>query len=187
MNPFHRQPANDSPDLIDEYRHPERGLHRFFRHTHAAMQRRFVDLAEVEAMPRAFLHGNPHLANYAKTTRGAAMVDFDRARFGPFGYDVSRFLVSVSCRRADESDGRLLHPAVLDSFRRGYLLGVSAPGLGWEEMRDLRKKQPKRWQQDLVRYLEKGRQWGGRLAQHVGLKYSPTAGRPSPSTAARRP
>ena len=167
MNPFHRQPANDSPDLIDEYRHPERGLHRFFRHTHAAMQRRFVDLAEVEAMPRAFLHGNPHLANYAKTTRGAAMVDFDRARFGPFGYDVSRFLVSVSCRRADESDGRLLHPAVLDSFRRGYLLGVSAPGLGWEEMRDLRKKQPKRWQQDLVRYLEKGRQWGGRLAQHA--------------------
>ena len=92
------------------------------------MQRRFVELAEVHRMPTAFLHGNPHVANYAKNSKGAAMVDFDRARFGPFGYDLSRFMVSISLVRKDEGEGGFLHPAVVDALHRGYAAGCAAPG-----------------------------------------------------------
>lgn len=147
-------------------RHADRGAHRFFRRTHDAMQRRFVALADAGEQPTVFLHGNPHVANYAKTRRGAAMVDFDRSRFGPYGYDLVRFLVSVSLRRADDGDGRLVHGAVSESLRRGYLLGLKAPGLGREEMHELRRREPKSWQRDLIRYLEKGKAWGKRLREH---------------------
>lgn len=131
------------------------------------MQGRFVELADADAQPPVFLHGNPHVANYAKTRRGAAMVDFDRSRFGPYGYDLVRFLVSVSLRRADDGDGRLVHGAVSESLRRGYLLGLAGPDLEREEMFELRRREPKGWQRDLVRYLEKGKAWGKRLEQHA--------------------
>jgi len=166
-NVFARAPEDDRRKLRKRYAHPDRGAHHFFRHAHADMQQRFVELADVDEMPRVFLHGNPHLVNYAKNARGAAMVDFDRSRFGPFGYDISRFLISLALRRGDDDDAGLLHPAVLDSFRRGYLLGASAPARGFEEMRLLRAKEPKDWQKKLWRYLEKGRKWGGRLYEHA--------------------
>ncbi len=166
MSPFLREPTQDHWDLRQAYAHPDRGPHRYFRHSHAAMQRRFVELTDIGSMPTVFLHGNPHLANYAKSRRGAAMVDFDRARLGPFGYDLVRFLVSVSLRRADDGDGKLVHGAVSESLRRGYQLGLNAPQRPREEMHELRKRRPKSWQRDLVRYLEKGRKWGGRLAEH---------------------
>lgn len=130
------------------------------------MQRRFVQLADVHRMPTAFLHGNPHVANYAKNSNGAAMVDFDRARFGPFGYDLSRFLVSVSLVRRDQGEGGFLHPAVIDSMYRGYAAGCAAPERPFAQMRELRTKPTKGWQKDLVRYIEKRRAWGGRLAKH---------------------
>jgi len=144
----------------------ERGAHLYFRHSHRAMQRRFVELADVDSMPAAFIHGNPHLANYAKNVRGAAMVDFDRARYGPFGYDVSRFLVSLSLRRKDAGEGGFLHKGVLDAFQRGYVLGAVAPERGFEEMRELVERSPKGWQRDLVRYLEKNKAWAKRLGKN---------------------
>jgi len=167
METFRRLPWMDSSELRESYRHPDRGLHRFFRHSHRRMQRRFVELTDAASIPRAFIHGNPHLANYAKGHNGVAMVDFDRARVGPYAYDVVRFVVSLSLRRGDEGDGRFLHPAVLDSLRRGYLLGASAPGLGYEEMRDLRRRSPKRWQRDLEAYLRAERAWSGRLRRYA--------------------
>jgi hypothetical protein len=167
MVTFRRSPRRDAPELRESYRHPDRGLHRFFRHSHGRMQRRFVELVDADAIPRAFIHGNPHLVNYAKSCSGAAMVDFDRARYGPYAYDVVRFLVSLSLRRGDEGDGRFLHPAVIDSFRRGYLFGAGAPGLGYEEMRELRERTPKKWQRDLDAYLRAERAWSARLEKHA--------------------
>ncbi|MGE0789051.1 MAG: DUF2252 family protein [Sandaracinaceae bacterium] len=164
--PFTREPSGDPWDLRESYAHPDQGPHRFFRHVHGDMQRRFTELTDADSMPAVFLHGNPHLANYAKTSRGAAMVDFDRARFGPYAYDLVRFLISVSLRRADDGDGRLAHGAVTDSLRRGYLLGLNAPKLPVEQMHALKKREPKGWQRDLVRYLEKGKAWGARLKKH---------------------
>ena len=48
------------------------------------------------------------------------MVGFDRSRIGPYAYDLVRFLISVSLCRLQQ-DEYLLHPIILDHFRRGYL------------------------------------------------------------------
>ncbi len=128
------------------------------------MQARFCELADVESIPTAFIHGNPHLDNYAKTQAGAAMVDFDRSRFGPYAYDVPRFLISVSLKRA-RPDAEFLHPVVIDSFRRGYLFGLS--GLGHEEMGKLKDKRPKKWQRSTRAYVRSKKRWGARLAKHA--------------------
>ena len=136
-HPFIRHPENDPVSLNIACAHPQNGLHRFYRMSTAQMQQRFCALIDPSAIPAAFIHGNPHLDNYAKTQAGAAMVDFDRSRFGPYAYDISRFLISVSIKRAAE-DHQFLHPVVLDSFRRGYLFGLG--GLGQEEMGQLRDK-----------------------------------------------
>jgi hypothetical protein len=133
------------------------------RISHQATQARFVELYDPTHVPVAFVHGNPHLDNYVKTPRGAAMVDFDRARFGPYVYDAVRFLVSVSFRRATR-DRRLLHPVVLESFRRGYLFGAS--GVGTEEVVALKRKRPKKWQRTTRAYVRSNKVWAERLRRH---------------------
>ena len=119
--------------------HPRRGLHQFYRLCGRAMQKRFVELVDPAQIPQAFVHGNPHLDNYAKTERGAAMVDFDRSRVGPYSYDLVRFLVSLSIRRSHR-DHRFLHPVVLANLRRGYAYG--AHGRGTEGVERLLGKSP---------------------------------------------
>lgn len=166
-------PRVGAKELRESYRHPDRGLHQFFRHSHRWMQRRFVELVDASSIPRAFIHGNPHLMNYAKSRFGAAMVDFDRARYGPYAYDCVRFLTSLALRRGDEGDGQFLHPAVLDSFRRGYLFGARAPTLGFEEMQELRGRSPKKWQRDLEAYLRAERAWAARLKKFAIEPHDP--------------
>ena len=86
------------------------------------------------------------------------MADFDRSRMGPYAYDIVRFLISVSLCRP-EQDEQLLHPIILDNFRRGYLYGALKSQPGFEEMHDLRNQAPKKWQQSTRRYLDSGRKW----------------------------
>ena len=45
------------------------------------MQVRFAELVDHRKIPQILIHGNPHVANYCKTERGAAMVDFDRSNW----------------------------------------------------------------------------------------------------------
>jgi uncharacterized protein (DUF2252 family) len=163
-HPFLRDSENDPLSLNEACVDPQSGLHRFFRLSTQAMQARFCELADPASIPTAFVHGNPHLDNYAKTQAGAAMVDFDRARFGPYAYDIARFLISVSLRRARRGRA-FLHPVVLDSFRRGYLFGLS--GLGHEEMGKLRDKPPKKWQKSTRAYVQSKRRWSARLTKHA--------------------
>jgi uncharacterized protein (DUF2252 family) len=127
------------------------------------MQERFGEVADPRSVPVAMVHGNPHLDNYAKTGRGAAMVDFDRSRFGPYSYDIIRFLVSLAVRAG--GDRRLLHPVVLVNFKRGYAYG--AHGLGHEGVSRLLSKEPKRWQQSTRAYVSAGGPWAARLRKHA--------------------
>jgi len=136
----------------------------------AECQERFCALADPATIPASFIHGNPHLDNYAKTQAGAAMVDFDRSRFGPYAYDISRFLISVSIKRATD-DGQFLHPVVIDSFRRGYLFGLK--GLGQEEMGKLKDKRPKKWQKSMRAYVNGKGRWGARLKKFAVDKELP--------------
>lgn len=163
-NRFLRSAAGDSTTIREGCRQPKRGIHRFLRVSHTATQRRFAELYEPTNVPVAFLHGNPHLDNYVKTPRGAAMVDFDRARLGPYVYDTVRFLLSVSLRRAAR-DRRLLHPVVLESYRRGYLFGAS--GVGTEEVVALKKKRPKKWQRSTRAYIRSNKVWAERLGKYA--------------------
>ena len=159
-----RNYVQDPEAMRDSCLRPKRGLHAFFRLSNASMREQFTQLVDAGAIPTAFVHGNPHLDNYAKTTRGAAMVDFDRARYGPYAYDLIRFAVSLSIRRAAQ-DHRLLHPLVLASLQRGYVFGASV--LDYEGAAELEHKRPKKWQSSVRAYMKAGRDWARRLRQHA--------------------
>ena len=116
------------------------------------MQTVFSDLVDHTDIPRILIHGNPHLANYCKTRRGAAMVDFDRSRIGPYAYDIVRFLISVSLSRQTPTK-QLLHPIILEQFKRGYRAGFALENDDFEEMYKLKTKIPNHWQLSTDSYL----------------------------------
>ena len=130
------------------------------------MQERFVDLVDCKEVPKVLIHGNPHTANYCKTSRGAAMVDFDRSRVGPYAYDIVRFLVSVSFS-GNHVDEDFLHPVVVDHFRRGYTYGLLNKKYEHEEMLDLRDREPRKWQMSATDYLESGKKWAKKLFENT--------------------
>jgi hypothetical protein len=162
-NPFLRSPANDDDSTIRRrYLKPDTGVHLMFRHSTPEMQARFVDLVGPTDMPVAFLHGNPHLDNYARNSNGAAMVDFDRSRFGPYGYDIVRFLISLTLR-AKRPGPTLWTAPVRNSLRRGYLQGLLCPELGIEEMDYLRRRRQKKWQESTTEYMRAGKAWAKKI------------------------
>lgn len=163
MEALLRNFADDPAPLRDSCLRRKRGLHAFFRLSNAPMRRRFTELVDASSIPIAFVHGNPHLDNYVKTHRGAAMADFDRARYGPYAYDLIRFAISLSVRR-EAQDHRLLHPLVLANLQRGYTYGASV--LAYEGACDLLRKRPKRWQSSVRAYLAEGREWARRLERY---------------------
>lgn len=164
MKHFLKSPTKDSESQRRSYSHRQRGLHFYFRHMNQRMQIRFSELVEHDTMPTAFIHGNPHLDNYAKNAKGAAMVDFDRSRLGPYAYDLVRFLISVSLRGDRPSD--LIPPTLIESLRRGYVQGLLCPELGYEEMLHLREKKPKRWQTSTRAYMASDRMWAAKLRRY---------------------
>ncbi|MCA9669958.1 MAG: DUF2252 family protein [Myxococcales bacterium] len=166
MKAFVRDPARDKASSRRRYCRRGRGLHLYFRHVGPEMQRRFCELVDVSRLPRVFLHGNPHVDNYAKTERGAAMVDFDRARYGPYAYDIVRFLVSAGIS-AREQSRCLMPPTARSSLRRGYAQGVLCPQLRYEEMHALRRRRAKRWQQSTVQYVEANRLWARKMRENA--------------------
>ena len=125
------------------------------------MQVRFSELVDHRKIPQILIHGNPHVANYCKTERGAAMVDFDRSRIGPYAYDIARFLVSISI--ASETERAFVHPIIIEQFKRGYTTGFTHPKKPFAQMQTLRNTPPKAWQRDIDRYLEAQRKWAGKL------------------------
>ena len=74
----------------------------------------------------------------------------------------SAFLISVSLCRLKQ-DEYLLHPIILDQFRRGYLFGLLHRDRDYEEMHRLRNKEPKTWQKNTKNYLDAGKKWARRL------------------------
>ena len=138
------------------------GAHRFFRMSGPKMQERFAALIDHETIPKILIHGNPHLANYCKTRRGAAMTDFDRSRIGPYAYDIVRFMISAALSQAHAHEA-WLHPIIIEHFRRGYLYGFSTQTKTFEEMSSLRDRAPKSWQESTNQYLDSGKKWARRL------------------------
>ena len=99
----------------------------FFRIIGPRLQQRLSSLLDLNEVPSVFIHGNPHIDNYAQTDTGAGLVDFDRSRLGPYVWDIVRFISSLQLRSADQSNW--LSKKVLDSFKDGYLATFENPDL----------------------------------------------------------
>ena len=92
----------------------------FFRLMGPILQKRITQLVAMNNIPTVFIHGNPHLDNYAKTMTGAGMIDFDRSRLGPYVWDIVRFYASLALRQ-DEGNKTSLPKKVYQAFVDGYL------------------------------------------------------------------
>ena len=138
--------------------HDKRGAHFYFRNMLLPMQERFAQLMEMSAMPRVFLHGSPHLDNYAKSRQGAAMVDFDRARVGPYAWDLVRLMVSISLRRK-KAHADLLDAEVLKQLKKGYLRGFRHPDRPFSEARLVKDVEPAGDETSTDAYLAADKKW----------------------------
>jgi uncharacterized protein (DUF2252 family) len=161
--PFNRDPQQDCEGHRELVLRAVTGTHRFFRMSGPRMQHVFADLIDHSKIPKILIHGNPHVANYCKTKRGAAMADFDRSRIGPYAYDLVRFLISISLSR-DVQDTDFLHPIILEQFKRGYLTGFDSQATDFAEMYELKTTAPKKWQTSTNSYLDSGKKWAKKLA-----------------------
>ena len=133
----------------------------FFRMMGPLMQSkmsRFLDLGKI---PTVFLHGNPHLDNYIKTSHGAGMVDFDRSRMGPYSWDMIRFLSSLSLRRQDD-DG-FLDRKVVEAFIDGYYSHFINPEIPYKQIKSLKEAKPERWQLNTKEYLRANKKWAKKM------------------------
>ena len=106
------------PELLEGILASDYKYFRFINREFAdAVCRRFA--GELEAMPTVNLHGDAHLEQYAITSVGRGLADFDDSSIGPAVIDLVRFGVSLelAARRRGWSarTGELI-----DRFFRGY-------------------------------------------------------------------
>jgi len=164
-NFFSKDPSTDTVVMIQNYLNKDRGLFFYFRTLCIRMQERFAQLFDHSDIPTVFLHGNPHLENYVKTEKGAAMVDFDRSRLGPYAWDLVRLLASISMRKQGEGK-KFLPEIVVDYLYEGYRRGFGSSELGYKEISELAKVRPRPWQQSVNEYLKSDTKWARKIKEH---------------------
>jgi dTMP kinase len=165
-NPFDKDPSADSEAIRRNYLNEKKGAHFYFRNMLLPMQARFAQLMDMSLMPRVLLHGSPHVDNYAKSAQGAAMIDFDRSRVGPYAWDLTRLLVSISLRRKKASD-EFLDKDVEQELRRGYLRGLRHPDRPFSEMRKLKDIEPGEGETSVAAYLAANKKWAKEMRQNA--------------------
>jgi Uncharacterized protein conserved in bacteria (DUF2252) len=102
--------------------------HGYFRMTNLPFSQqvceRFQDVAS--ELPAVNLHGDAHVEQYAVTSLGRGLTDFDDSSIGPFVIDIVRF--GVSLRLAAQAHRWSRHDGViLNAFFRGYREALSDP------------------------------------------------------------
>lgn len=164
-NLFDKNPDADADNIRRNYMNEKRGVHFYFRNMLLPMQDRFAQLLDMASTPRAFLHGSPHVDNYAKSGQGAAMVDFDRSRVGPYSWDLVRLMVSLSLRRKKDGAG-LLEKSVLKQMKKGYLRGFRHPDRPFSEMRELKDIEPEHEERSTNAYLKANKKWAKEMRKN---------------------
>ena len=136
-----RNPDSESLSNIKRYLDPKKGLYFYFRTQALQMQKRFVKLASIGSTPIAFLHGNPHIDNYARTGTGCGMIDFDRSRMGPYSWDLVRLMSSLIIHKACQ-DHKLedIDKKVFESLLEGYRSRIEDPSMSYKSYGPLMKK-----------------------------------------------
>ncbi|MCM2350711.1 MAG: DUF2252 domain-containing protein [Bacteriovoracaceae bacterium] len=145
----------------------------FFRIACPSMQNRFPRFVDLSAVPKTFIHGNPHLDNYVKTFHGSAMLDFDRSRIGPYCWDIVRFLSSLSLRR-EETDG-FLDRKVVECFLDAYILHFLSPEIPAKQVKMLKGVEPQKWQMTSRYYLQSNKRWAKKMRDNALDPSDPTA------------
>ncbi|MEQ1920613.1 MAG: DUF2252 family protein, partial [Elusimicrobiota bacterium] len=165
-NLFDKDPAGDAENIRRNYLHEKRGPHFYFRNMLLPMQARFAELMDMGSTPRALLHGSPHVDNYAKSNQGAAMVDFDRSRVGPYTWDLVRLMVSLSLRQKKDAKG-LLDKEVLKQMKKGYLRGFRHPDRPFSEVRELKDIEPESDETTTNAYLAANNKWAKEMRRNA--------------------
>ena len=164
-NVFDKDPAGDAENIRRNYMNERRGAHFYFRNMLLPMQMRFAQLLDMASMPRVLLHGSPHIDNYAKSNQGAAMVDFDRSRVGPYAWDIVRLMVSLSLRQKKPAKG-LLDKEVLKQIKKGYLRGFRHPDRPFSEVRELKDVEPGDDEKTTDAYLAADKKWAKEMRRN---------------------
>lgn len=171
---FWRYPGDDAPAIHKKLLDLDKGPYLYFRRIKTPIQARFAQLMDHQTMPVVFLHGSPHLDNYVKTQDGAGIIDFDRAHYGPYGWDIVCLLVSLGLRNPLTTNKAL--PAVIaKTFKKSYLLSFQHPEQEYKEYMPLAKVHPKPWETSTATYLAANKKWGKKLQSHAISTEDPLA------------
>ncbi len=117
---------NASPALRGRLRETPHNYFRFVsRQFSQAVCALFDDVRS--SLPDVILHGDPHVEQYAVTSLGRGLTDFDDSGRGPYVVDLVRFGVSLELAARENGWGGA--GGAIDDFLRGYRDALSNPGL----------------------------------------------------------
>lgn len=141
---------SDNPQLLDRIAARPYGYFRFVNVAFAdEVCQRFEDLLPV--MPRVNLHGDAHLEQYAVTSAGRGLADFDDSCTGPAVIDLVRFGVAISLTHAQRGWGNI--DTSIDALLRGYIDALKDPTISREAPGFVERAQ-KRFKSDRTAFLK---------------------------------
>ena len=139
---------------------PDKALHLAYRVLGVSFQMQTQERLAFHNCPTVFVHGNPHLDNYARYINGAGMVDFDRSRMGPFCWDVSRFWGSLLIKsKYPDSFGVEVTSAFCDAYAEHLL----HPEREYPAPEFVALAEAKSWQENLRTYVAADKKWANKL------------------------
>lgn len=145
----------------------ETGPYLFFRRSKTPIQARLAQLFPAQDVPRVFLHGSPHIDNYAHMSTGYGIIDFDRAYIGPYVWDIVCSLLAINLRNPETHNGPI-PKSVRHHFYETYLEHFQHPDLAYQPYAPLEKIKAKKWETDITVYLEDNHKWAKKL-HHTAL------------------
>lgn len=152
------EPENIHHKLLDT----KLGPYLYFRRSKTPLQAYLTQLIPHENIPRVFLHGSPHIDNYAKTTWGYGMTDFDRAYVGPYIWDIVCVLLAINLRNP-ETHHQALAQNIYQTFFEVYFKHFEQPDLDYLCYHPLEMRPLKPWEQDIDLYLKEQHKWAKKL------------------------
>lgn len=150
--------------VSDAFKEKEKAQLLFFRVMGPKLQQNLHRMMSLDEVPQVFMHGNPHIDNYARTLTGAGMLDFDRSRLGPYAWDVIRFLGSLALRLQDaDRGGKFLPKKTIDAFAAGYIGSLNDPDLHYSIPHFLVAVHPKKEELSTKEYISSGIKWAKKM------------------------
>ncbi len=159
---FWRYRTDDPESIHKKIIDPDTGPYVFFRRVKTPIQARHAQLMDHSTIPTVFLHGSPHVDNYAKTHTGAGIVDFDRAHDGPYTWDLLCLTIAMSLRNPD-AIANFLEPQAIKVLKEGYLQGLLQMRSDYHRFQALENIEPKKWEMNTRAYLKAGKKWAKQL------------------------